>query len=89
MFSQSVEAAWQHGSRVFLELGPDAVLAKLAKKCLKDKHATLLYAQRKGLNGVDQLIHTVEQLDACGLQPCWNTFLGMLNASHSSTVSET
>ncbi|GEM_PF-1136778 len=78
-FDQSVQYAWQMGAKIFIEIGPDAILSKLAKKCLADEQAVFVPSQRKGADGVVQLIHTVEILDRHGASVNWSKFLQLIN----------
>jgi acyl transferase domain-containing protein/acyl carrier protein len=66
-FVEQVEAMWEAGARVFVEVGPDSVLTNLVGKCLEGKAHTAVALDRKGKHGIQALWLGLAQLAAAGV----------------------
>ncbi|HYH63446.1 MAG TPA: beta-ketoacyl synthase N-terminal-like domain-containing protein [Urbifossiella sp.] len=66
-FADEVEAMHAAGARVFVEVGPGAVLTGLAGQVLAGKPHLAVATDQKGRPGLVQLCHTLGQLLAAGV----------------------
>ncbi|MFD7712695.1 type I polyketide synthase [Streptomyces sp. NPDC059786] len=72
-FLDAVRAAEADGGRVFLELGPDGVLASMAADCLADRAASVLAPTlREGRPEVRSLLTGLGQAYAAGVDVDWS-----------------
>jgi acyl transferase domain-containing protein/acyl carrier protein len=67
-FSDSVEAAYAAGTRVFVELAPSAVLSGLVDRILDGKPHRTISLDRKGADGTTSLFRGLGQLAVSGCQ---------------------
>jgi acyl transferase domain-containing protein/NAD(P)H-dependent flavin oxidoreductase YrpB (nitropropane dioxygenase family) len=65
-FVDEIEAMYEDGARVFIEVGPGGVLTGLANKILADKEALLIQTERKDAEGVSLLLHGLGRYIASG-----------------------
>jgi acyl transferase domain-containing protein/NAD(P)H-dependent flavin oxidoreductase YrpB (nitropropane dioxygenase family) len=66
-FREQVEAMYAAGARVFVEVGPQAVLTGLVRQTLGDRPHLACASDQKGRPGVVQLLHLVGQLVTRGV----------------------
>jgi acyl transferase domain-containing protein len=84
-FVQSIQNAYQHGARIFVEIGPDAVLSQLTKKILSGKEDTLIVSSlKKGRCAKDTIIEAASMLESSGQTIDWNTISALLAAHYNS-----
>jgi acyl transferase domain-containing protein len=65
-FVEQVEAMYEAGARIFLEVGPGAVLTGLVGKCLGKRSFQAVSLDRKGRHGITSLWHALGQLATAG-----------------------
>ena len=81
-FSQSIQTAYEAGCRVFLEIGPDAVLAQLTKKILADKDDIVIVSSMKRNKCVKEtMIDCALAMDNAGIPINWEILSTLLNTS--------
>ncbi|MAV28784.1 MAG: hypothetical protein CMF43_03155 [Legionellales bacterium] len=81
-FSQSIQTAYEAGCRVFLEIGPDAVLAQLTKKILADKDDIVIVSSMKRSKCVKEtMIDCALAMDNAGVPINWEILSTLLNTS--------
>jgi malonyl CoA-acyl carrier protein transacylase/NAD(P)-dependent dehydrogenase (short-subunit alcohol dehydrogenase family) len=66
-FHQEILAMYEAGARVFVEVGPQAVLTGLIGQILADRPHVAVASDVKGRPGLVQLAHLLGQLLTCGL----------------------
>ncbi|MCI0535366.1 MAG: SDR family NAD(P)-dependent oxidoreductase [Verrucomicrobiales bacterium] len=66
-FAQEVEAIYQDGARIFLEVGPRNVLTGLAQQILANRPCLTVALEGAGRSGLVQLHHALGQLAAHGV----------------------
>jgi acyl transferase domain-containing protein/NAD(P)H-dependent flavin oxidoreductase YrpB (nitropropane dioxygenase family)/NAD(P)-dependent dehydrogenase (short-subunit alcohol dehydrogenase family)/acyl carrier protein len=66
-FQDEVEAMYEAGARIFVEVGPQGVLTGLVRQILGDKPHLALASDAKGKPGLVQLQQMLAQLLVCGL----------------------
>jgi acyl transferase domain-containing protein/NADP-dependent 3-hydroxy acid dehydrogenase YdfG len=66
-FADMVRAAYERGARVFVEVGPGAVLSELTRRILKDEPHLAVSIDRKHRDAVTSLHHALAQLAVAGL----------------------
>jgi acyl transferase domain-containing protein/NAD(P)H-dependent flavin oxidoreductase YrpB (nitropropane dioxygenase family)/NAD(P)-dependent dehydrogenase (short-subunit alcohol dehydrogenase family) len=66
-FHEEVVAMYEAGARVFVEVGPQAVLTGLVGQILADRPHVAVASDIKGRPGLVQLAHMLGQLLTCGL----------------------
>ncbi len=66
-FVEEVEALYAAGARVFVEMGPGRVVAKLVDQILGDRPHTAVAVQLRERHGVTQLLHALAGLFAHGV----------------------
>jgi acyl transferase domain-containing protein/NAD(P)H-dependent flavin oxidoreductase YrpB (nitropropane dioxygenase family)/NADP-dependent 3-hydroxy acid dehydrogenase YdfG len=66
-FAAEVEALYAAGARVFVEVGPQAVLTGLVSQTLADRPHLAVASDVKGRPGLEQLAHLLGQLVAVGV----------------------
>ena len=66
-FVKQVEAMYERGARIFLEVGPKSVLTRLTREILHGRNALSISIDAPGQNGLVQLLHTVSQLVVHGV----------------------
>lgn len=67
LFEDSIKNAYKNGSRIFVEIGPGAVLKGLVEKCLSDKDDIVVFSTDSKENELLQLETTLAFLAALGL----------------------
>jgi malonyl CoA-acyl carrier protein transacylase len=67
-FADQIEAMYQAGARIFVEVGPRSVLSNLVREILSDRQPLVLATDSSGRHGVTQLLHVLAQLAVAGLQ---------------------
>ncbi len=66
-FSQEIEALYENGARVFVEVGPQSVLTALVGQVLGDRPHVAVSSDTKGRNALVHLNHTLAQLLMAGV----------------------
>ncbi len=66
-FVGEVEAMWEAGARVFVEVGPGTVLSGLVQSILEGKEHVVVAVERSGKNGLLQFLHALAVLASQGL----------------------
>ena len=66
-FVDQVQAMYEAGARVFVEVGPGSVLSGLVGKCLRGSAHLAVNTDRKGQNGVSALFNAMGRLAVAGL----------------------
>ncbi|MBX3271842.1 MAG: SDR family oxidoreductase [Sandaracinaceae bacterium] len=78
-FVESIEAMYAAGARVFVEVGPGAVLSGLVERILEGRPHLAVPVDRKGKHGVTSLFAALGRLAAAGvplsLSALWEPFL--------------
>ncbi len=67
LFSEQIEAMYAAGVRIFVEVGPSAVLTNLVKSCLGQRPHQAVALDRKGEHGLTSLWQALAQLAAAGV----------------------
>jgi len=67
-FVEQVQAMYDSGVRVFVEVGPGSVLSNLTQKCLKGKPHQAIALDRKGAPAVRTLLQGVARLCSAGVR---------------------
>ncbi|MCH0567474.1 type I polyketide synthase, partial [Streptomyces sp. MUM 2J] len=73
-FHDGMRALGEHGARVFLEVGPDAVLAAMGRECLPaeyEQDATFVAAARRGRPEAPTLLGALAELHVAGVDVAW------------------
>ena len=65
-FVREIEAMYQAGARVFVEVGPKSVLTGLVEQILGNRPKLAVASDQSGRSGLTQLLHLVGQLSAEG-----------------------
>src|SRR6266542_1105940 len=73
-FTDGIHALADHGCRLFLEIGPNAVLSAAGRACWSADAATWLPTLRRGRGDWDQLLDTVARLYGSGVDLDWAAF---------------
>ena len=73
-FAAGVASLAAEGATVFLEIGPDAVLAGMAQQCLEGTRAVVLPAQRRDRPEASALFAALAGLHVAGAGPDWSRF---------------
>lgn len=66
-FTDEIEALYENGARVFLEVGPQAVLTSLVGQILGDRPHVAVASDSKGRNALVHLNHMLAQLLVAGI----------------------
>lgn len=66
-FIREVEAMYEHGARVFVEVGPGKVLTGLVERILGNRPHLAVSSNQKGRPGLDQILHLVGQIAVHGI----------------------
>ena len=66
-FAEQIEAMYQAGARIFVEVGPRSVLSNLVRETLADRQPLVLSTDSTGRHGVTQLLHVLAQLAVAGV----------------------
>ena len=66
-FRDQVDALYESGARLFVEVGPGSTLSRLVGQCLQDRPHQAISLDRKGANGVETLLHAIAQFSVLGL----------------------
>ena len=78
-FEESVHYLSNSGAKTFIEIGPDAVLSKLAKKCIGESNSsTYLSTMVKSVCPVNNIIKCALELDNSGHYLNWNVLMPLL-----------
>ena len=84
-FVQSIQNAYQHGARIFVEIGPDALLSQLTKKILSGKEDTVIVSSlKKGRCAKETIIEAASILENVGQTIDWDA-ISALVAIHSDS----
>ena len=75
-FAGSIATALAEGYKLFLEIGPNATLAQMARHCEGGAEAVWLGSLRKGRGDRDQLLRTLGELYVRGARPNWFGVVG-------------
>ncbi len=74
-FAAAIDTLWQHGHRVFVEVGPSPTLVSLGQRCVPDPSASLwLPSLREGRADWSQMLETLAQLYVNGASINWLDF---------------
>jgi len=73
-FGDGIRSAFDHGCRIFLEIGPDAVLTGMARRCVDGKEALFLSSSSKTLDDESVLLNALGELYAAGVEVDWKSF---------------
>lgn len=95
-FMQQIEAMYQDGIRIFVEVGPGSVLKKLIEQCLShypDRDYVVIALDDKGQNGVTQFWKSIGQLFvqkiAINFKPLWQDYLPFNKYNQPGLLSKT
>jgi len=66
-FRESIEAMYEAGARVFLEVGPGHVLTGLTRDCLGSRPHAAVSLDQKGHDGLSRFLQALGQLSALGV----------------------
>lgn len=66
-FIREVEVMYEHGARVFVEVGPGKVLTGLVERILGNRPHLAVSSNQKGRSGFDQILHLVGQIAVHGI----------------------
>ena len=66
-FVEMIDAMYRAGARTFIEVGPDAVLTKLVKRCLAGKPHRAVSLDERNQDGVTAFHDALAQLSAAGI----------------------
>jgi acyl transferase domain-containing protein len=66
-FAEQLEAMFQDGARIFVEIGPRTVLSNLARESLSSHRPLILSTDSPERHGITQLLHVLGQLAAAGV----------------------
>jgi malonyl CoA-acyl carrier protein transacylase len=75
-FTEMIEAMYDSGARVFVEIGPGSVLTGLVKQCLGKRPHLAVGMDRKGMEGVAALWHALAQLSVNGVALDFSNLMG-------------
>ncbi|MCA0926783.1 type I polyketide synthase [Ruegeria profundi] len=67
-FMGSIEAMYESGIRLFVEVGPNAVLSRLTKRILGDKSHLAVATDVEGRSGVHQFLAALGAMSAAGVK---------------------
>ncbi|MFO0761205.1 MAG: SDR family oxidoreductase [Byssovorax sp.] len=74
-FVEQIEGMWEKGARIFLEVGPGAVLTELCDRILDGRPHLSIALDRKGKHGASALLEALGRLSAAGVAldfaPLW------------------
>ncbi|MDD5034785.1 MAG: amino acid adenylation domain-containing protein, partial [Methylococcaceae bacterium] len=73
-FMQGVQALFDLGCRLFLEIGPHPVLSSLGRQCAVDENATWLNSLNRKQDGWQVLLQSLAQLYMHGVPIDWGAF---------------
>jgi polyketide-type polyunsaturated fatty acid synthase PfaA len=66
-FVEQIEAMWEAGARVFIEVGPNDVLTRLVGRILTDRPHQAVATDSPSRHGLTSLAHAIAQLTALGV----------------------
>ncbi|EDM79160.1 putative multi-domain beta keto-acyl synthase [Plesiocystis pacifica SIR-1] len=66
-FVEQIRAMYDAGVRTFIEVGPDAILSRLVKACLKGKPHVSVALDERSRDGLDALWRSIGQLATLGV----------------------
>jgi acyl transferase domain-containing protein len=66
-FADELQAMFQDGARIFVEIGPRAVLSNLTRETLSSHRPLILSTDSQERHGVTQLLHVLGQLAVAGV----------------------
>ena len=67
-FVEQIDAMYESGARVFVEVGPSNVLTGLVHKCLGEQQHFAINLDKRGEHGVTALLKAVGQLSVAGVK---------------------
>ncbi|MGA9601173.1 MAG: SDR family oxidoreductase [Methylocystis sp.] len=77
-FAEQIEAMYADGARIFVEVGPNAILTELVARCLKDRPHLAIALDGKARDGVWRFWNALGQLAVAGVPlefaSFWNGF---------------
>ncbi len=74
-FASGIETLREHGVNVFVEIGPTPTLTAMGQRCLpEDFAATWVHSLRKGRDDWQQMLESLAQLYARGVEVDWAGF---------------
>lgn len=66
-FIREVEAMYEHGARIFVEVGPGKVLTGLVERILRNRPHLAVSSNQKGRPGLEQILHLIGQISVHGI----------------------
>lgn len=82
-FVEQIEALYQAGVRIFMEVGPSTVLSNLTQRCLQGRECTVIALDQKGKSGITSLWEGLAQLVIQGIapdfKPLWAEYAPLTN----------
>ena len=66
-FVEQIEAMYAAGARIFVEVGPDSVLTRLAGRCLDGRPHLALATDQRGKDGIAMLWEALGRLSVAGV----------------------
>lgn len=73
-FSESINALYKEGYRVFLEIGPSPILVGMGSQCVPPGEGLWLASLRQGRDDWQQMLETLGHLYSLGLDVNWDEF---------------
>ena len=73
-FDRSMKALYEHGYRLFLEIGPQPTLLGMGRRCLPDSEGIWLPSLRSGRDDWQQMLESLAGLYTAGMEIDWASF---------------